>query len=59
MFLALIFVFGYVAVILLGVKNYNSAGNLWCFLSPTMIIVLLIIQSLVPKMMSKKVKSIF
>ena len=51
----ILFVFVYLILILLGVKNYNSVGNLWCFISPTMIIVLLIIQTIFPELASKKI----
>lgn len=54
--LTILFIYAYLILISMGVKNKKSIGNLWCFIIPTIIIILLIIQHILPKLLTKKIK---
>jgi len=49
------FIFGYLLLVVFNIKNYNSIGNLWCFIAPTIILLFLIFQHLYPKSLINKI----
>lgn len=48
-------IFVYLILVLLKVKNYNSVGNLWCFITPTIVILYLLLQLAFPKFCINKI----
>ena len=49
------FIIGYLLLVVFNIKNYNSIGNLWCFITPTIILLFLIFQHLYPKFLINKI----
>jgi len=49
------FIIGYLLLVVFNIKNYNSIGNLWCFITPTIILLFLIFQHLYPKYLINKI----
>ena len=45
----------YVMMVMANIKNYKSIGNLWCFITPTIIMLFLIFQSVAPKFSINKI----
>jgi surface polysaccharide O-acyltransferase-like enzyme len=45
----------YVLMIMANIKNYKSIGNLWCFVTPTIIVLFLIFQLVFPKFSLNKI----
>ena len=48
-------IFLYLILVLFKVKNYNSVGNLWCFITPTIVILYLLLQLAFPKFCINKI----
>ena len=48
-------IFVYLVLVLFKVKNYNSVGNLWCFITPTIVILYLLLQLAFPKFCINKI----
>lgn len=45
----------YVCMVMANIKNYKSIGNLWCFVTPTIIVIFLIFQHMFPKFSLNKI----
>ena len=45
----------YLLLVLLKVKNYNSIGNMWCFITPTIVLLYLFVQRAFPKFSINKI----
>lgn len=45
----------YIIMVMANIKNYKSIGNVWCFVTPTIIVLYLVFQVAFPKFSLKKI----
>ena len=55
MLLVIALIFIYVLMVMANIKNYKSIGNIWCFITPTIIVLFLIFQRVFPKFSLNKI----